>query len=72
MIHQAMAEHGFDPRQAWVVGDKEADVGLGHAVGAKTVLVRSGYGRQHERDTRAEFIADDMAAAVDLILGNRC
>jgi D-glycero-D-manno-heptose 1,7-bisphosphate phosphatase len=68
MVHQAMAEHGFDPRQAWVIGDKEADVGLGHAVGAKSILVRTGYGRQHEPDTQADFIADDLAAAVELIL----
>jgi D-glycero-D-manno-heptose 1,7-bisphosphate phosphatase len=32
MVRQAMADHGFDPRQAWVVGDKEVDVGLGHAL----------------------------------------
>jgi D-glycero-D-manno-heptose 1,7-bisphosphate phosphatase len=68
MIHQAMAEHGFNPRKAWVIGDKEADVGLGHAAGAKSILVRTGYGRLYESDTKAEFVVDDLVAGIDLIL----
>jgi D-glycero-D-manno-heptose 1,7-bisphosphate phosphatase len=71
MVRQAMAEHRFDPRRVWVIGDKEADVGLGHAVGAKSILVRTGYGREHEPNTQADFIADDLAAAIDLILSNK-
>ncbi len=71
MIHQAMAEHGFNPRQAWVIGDKEADVGLGHAAGAKSILVRTGYGKSYESNTKAEFIADDLAAGIDLILDRK-
>jgi D-glycero-D-manno-heptose 1,7-bisphosphate phosphatase len=68
MVHQAMVDHGLDPRLAWVIGDKEVDVELGHAVGAKSVLVRTGYGRQFESDTKADFVADDLEAGVDLIL----
>jgi D-glycero-D-manno-heptose 1,7-bisphosphate phosphatase len=70
MVRQAMAEHGFDPRRGWMIGDKEADVGLGHAVGAQSILVRTGYGREHEPNTHADFITDDLAAAIDLILSN--
>jgi D-glycero-D-manno-heptose 1,7-bisphosphate phosphatase len=69
MVHRAMADHGFDPRQAWVIGDKEVDVGLGHAVGAKSILVRTGYGKLYESETKADFIADDLAGAIDLVLG---
>jgi D-glycero-D-manno-heptose 1,7-bisphosphate phosphatase len=68
MVHQAVADHGFDPRQAWVIGDKEVDVGLGHALGAKSILVRTGYGKRYESETKADFIADDLAGAIDLIL----
>jgi D-glycero-D-manno-heptose 1,7-bisphosphate phosphatase len=68
MILQAIAVHGFDPRKAWVIGDKEVDVGLGHAVGAKAILVRTGYGKQYELGTKADLVADDLAAGVDLIL----
>jgi D-glycero-D-manno-heptose 1,7-bisphosphate phosphatase len=68
MIDQAIGVHGFNPRQAWVIGDKEVDVGLGHAVGARSILVRTGYGKIYELDTKADFIADDLAAAIDLVL----
>ena len=68
MIHQAVAAHGFDPQKAWVVGDKEIDVGLGRSVGASSVLVRTGYGQRYESETKADFIADDLSTAVDLIL----
>jgi D-glycero-D-manno-heptose 1,7-bisphosphate phosphatase len=68
MIDQAVAVHGFDPRQAWVIGDKEVDIGLGHAVGAKSILVRTGYGKTYESQTMADNVADDVSGAVDLIL----
>src|SRR5258708_722278 len=69
MIHQAMAAHGFDPREAWVIGDKEIDVELGHSVGAKSVLVRTGYGSSFETKTKADFIVDDLAAGINVVLG---
>ncbi|MGE5503761.1 MAG: D-glycero-beta-D-manno-heptose 1,7-bisphosphate 7-phosphatase [Actinomycetota bacterium] len=68
MVEQAVAEHGFDPRQSCVVGDKEADVELGHGVGATTFLVRTGYGRKYEASTKADHVVDDLAAAVRMIL----
>lgn len=69
MIEQAAAEHGFDPARAVVIGDKEADVELGRGVGATTILVRTGYGRKTEaKGSRADHVADDLPAAVDIIL----
>ncbi len=68
MIEQAAADHGFDPALAVVVGDKEADIGLGKAVGATTILVRTGYGRQVEAaGSAADYVVDDLPAAIDLI-----
>ncbi len=68
MIEQAAAEHGFDPARAFVVGDKEADVGMGRAVGAVTFLVRTGYGRKTEaKGTAAHHVVDDLAAAAEMI-----
>ena len=68
MIRRAMGEHRFDPEHAWVIGDKEVDIELGLAVGARTVLVRTGYGKHYEAQTRATDVADDLAAAVELVL----
>ncbi len=71
MIDQAIAAHDFDPRDAWVIGDKEADIGLAHAVGARSVLVRTGYGKSYESETKANFVADDVTEAVNFILESR-
>lgn len=67
MALKAAKEWGFDPKQAFVIGDKEADIGLGKAVGATTILVRTGYGRQHESRCRPDHVADDLLAAAQWI-----
>ncbi|HSV28762.1 MAG TPA: D-glycero-beta-D-manno-heptose 1,7-bisphosphate 7-phosphatase [Candidatus Omnitrophota bacterium] len=67
MVEQAMAEHGFDPKAAFMIGDKEADVGLGRGVGATTFLVRTGYGRKYEAATKADHVVDDLLAAAHVI-----
>jgi D-glycero-D-manno-heptose 1,7-bisphosphate phosphatase len=67
MVVQAAQELGFDPKQAFVIGDKAADVDLGRAVGAKSILVRTGYGRQHEGKCRPDHVADDLLAAAQWI-----
>ena len=70
MVDQAVAEHGFDPARAYMIGDKEVDVELGRGVGAATFLVRTGHGRKAEaKGSRADHVVDDLPAAVDIILG---
>lgn len=71
MIEQAARRFGFDPSQAWVIGDKEADVGMAAAVGAKAILVRTGYGRSYEATTKADHVADDLPAAIDIVLNGK-
>lgn len=68
MAEQAMAEHGFDPSRAVVIGDKEVDVELGLAIGAETFLVRTGHGLKFVDGTKAHHVVDDLAAAADIIL----
>jgi D-glycero-D-manno-heptose 1,7-bisphosphate phosphatase len=69
MVAQAVAEHGFDPAQAVMIGDKEVDVELGLAVGADTFLVRTGHGPKFVEGTKAHHVVDDLGAAVEIILG---
>ncbi len=71
MIEQAARRFGFDPSAAWVIGDKDADVGMALAVGAKAILVRTGYGRKYEAATKADFVADDLPAAIDIVLNGK-
>jgi len=67
---RAAARLGFDPARAIVIGDKACDVGLGRAIGATTILVRTGYGAREEaaRTCRPHLVADDLREAAELAL----
>jgi len=45
LILLAAREHALDLSASWVVGDRYADLEMGHAAGARGILVMSGYGR---------------------------
>jgi D-glycero-D-manno-heptose 1,7-bisphosphate phosphatase len=75
LVDRAVRELDVDPARSFVVGDRWLDVELAHAVGARGVLVRTGYGRTEEAVPRdgvsADAIADNLIAAVSWILQNR-
>jgi heptosyltransferase-2 len=64
MILRARAEHGIDFKKSYIVGDKEADMLIARAVGAKGILVQTG---ELKESQYADFIAKDLAEAVDFI-----
>jgi len=72
LVERAARELGIDPRRSFVVGDKWVDVGLARAVGARAVLVRTGYGRGEEANPQpglaADLVADNLAEAAGWIL----
>lgn len=74
MIEDAVRDRGIDPKQSWVVGDKWLDVQLGHAVGARSILVRTGWGAEQERlrpaGQQVEAVCDNLMHAVSVILAN--
>ncbi len=74
MIRQAERELGIDPARSFVVGDRWLDVQLAHGVGARGILVRTGYGRGEEGvppdGVAADAVADNLIAAVTFILSN--
>jgi D-glycero-D-manno-heptose 1,7-bisphosphate phosphatase len=66
MLHRAAREHGIDIARSFVVGDRWLDVRMGQAAGAKTVLVRTGYGLEEEAQpdgTVADAVADNLMDA---------
>lgn len=77
LIVRASMEHGLEPQGSWMVGDRHADLELGHAVGARTILVFTGYGRgdydwhHAEWPRQPEKVADDLRGAVDFILEDK-
>jgi D-glycero-D-manno-heptose 1,7-bisphosphate phosphatase len=72
LLHRAAADLALDLSRSFVVGDRWKDLGAGHAVGARGVLVRTGVGRDQEQQSGARLpgvtIVDDLAAAAAWIL----
>jgi D-glycero-D-manno-heptose 1,7-bisphosphate phosphatase len=68
MLEDAAREHGLDLRASWIVGDTDADVGAGRAVGAATVLVEHP-GTAHRRSAglTADAVVADLAGAAVFI-----
>jgi D-glycero-D-manno-heptose 1,7-bisphosphate phosphatase len=73
LVDKAARELGVDPARSFVVGDRWLDVALGRAVGAQSILVRTGYGASEEEkqpdDMTADAIVDNLIAASSWILG---
>lgn len=70
MLYKARSEHHIDLRASFMVGDKEADMGLGRAGGLKTVLVLTGQGTG---SANADCVVRNLGEAVKAILrdGNK-
>lgn len=75
LLVEAARQFTWVPARSWVIGDKPSDVELGQNAGLGSVLVRTGYGtlsadrvRDRWSATRRVLIADDLLAAVELIL----
>jgi D-glycero-D-manno-heptose 1,7-bisphosphate phosphatase len=70
MVERAAAALGFDPAASWLVGDHGSDLRLGRAVGARTILVRTGHGEQElERGAAedADHVVADLLEAASVI-----
>jgi D-glycero-D-manno-heptose 1,7-bisphosphate phosphatase len=77
MLVEAMARFGIVPTESVMVGDQPTDIEAARRAGVPFILVRTGKGRATEAklasDARAagavRAVVDDVAAAVDLLLG---
>jgi D-glycero-D-manno-heptose 1,7-bisphosphate phosphatase len=74
LIERACDELNIDPTRSYMVGDRIMDVEFGHKIGAKGILVLTGYGKgelaycngQWRREP--DFIAEDLYDAVRWIV----
>lgn len=76
MLVAAAWDWDLDLDRSVMVGDKATDIDLAHNAGCKGILVTTGYGEQvlegaYQHRTRPDFVASDLAAAVDWILRQR-
>jgi D-glycero-D-manno-heptose 1,7-bisphosphate phosphatase len=75
MIRAAERDLGLDVARSFVVGDRWRDIALGRAVGARAVLVRTGYGSLEEpgapEGLAPDAVVNNLAAAAAWILGQQ-
>ena len=74
-LQKAESEFGLNLAQSYMIGDKLLDLQCGWNAGVKkSILVRTGYGAEFERDEPQALaeaaIVDDLPAAVDWILND--
>jgi len=74
-LFDARDEFGIDLAQSYMVGDKLIDVLCGRNAGVRrSILVRTGYGAQVERESAEElgdaWVVDDLAAAAEAIVAD--
>lgn len=73
LLLQAAADLKLDLRASYLVGDAITDIEMGHKVGSRTIMVKTGKGLSELADKnrwkiRPDHIAQDLSEAVDLIL----
>ena len=67
MIVQATQNHQIDLSRSFLIGDKEIDVECAHNAGVRAIRVRTGIQRD-VTGSKADWVADDVPAAVQIIL----
>lgn len=74
MLERAAREHSIDLHRSFVVGDRHGDVALAYRAGARSILVRTGYGEGEylwnaaKWPIQPDFVAADLSDAVHWIL----
>jgi D-glycero-D-manno-heptose 1,7-bisphosphate phosphatase len=74
LVRRAAADLGLDPGRSYVVGDRLGDLQLAWNVGARGVLVKSGYGlgeltyHAPSWPRQPDLVAEDLLEAVERIL----
>jgi D-glycero-D-manno-heptose 1,7-bisphosphate phosphatase len=74
MLERAAREHALDLKRSFVVGDRSGDIELARNVGARSILVRTGYGEGElawhasKWATQPDYVSPTLTEAADWIL----
>ncbi len=66
MLLEAAEAFNIDLTRSIMIGDRSSDIEAGKAAGCRTILVLTGYGKEH-RDCGADFIAEDVTHALQWV-----
>ena len=71
LLQRAAHNFGADLKEAFIIGDKLSDIEMGRRVGATTLLVKTGYGRQtaNQDGAKPDYLVDDLLEAAQVIAG---
>lgn len=69
LMLRAASELGFDPRAAYVVGDKDSDIEFGRRAGARTILIDPRAGPAQSAHRADAVVPNLLAAARTVIAG---
>jgi D-glycero-D-manno-heptose 1,7-bisphosphate phosphatase len=69
MLIRAASEWGVDCQKSFMIGDRWRDVGAGRAAGCRTIFIDYNYAER--RPDSPDFLAQDLAEAVDIVLAAR-
>ena len=72
LVDRAVRELKIDPERSFTVGDRWVDIALARTIGARGILVRTGYGagveHQQPAGLSADAVVDNLAGAASWIL----
>jgi D-glycero-D-manno-heptose 1,7-bisphosphate phosphatase len=74
LIEEAVKKFDIDCSQSYMIGDRGIDIEFGHKIGAKSILVLTGYGKGELEYCRGQwkqwpdYVAKDLYEAVEWII----
>ena len=73
LMVQAVSKLFFNPKEAFVLGDKPYDIEFGKRAGSTAILLRTGYGKETEKEKTVvpDYVCDDLEEAAGIIISLR-
>ncbi|MEN6465448.1 MAG: HAD hydrolase-like protein [Syntrophaceae bacterium] len=68
LLIRAAEDFDIDLKRSYVVGDMPRDMDTARRVGAKGVMVKTGYGRNVVATSKPDYIAEDLLDAANWII----
>jgi len=70
MARSAAQDLGLDLNRCAMIGDKAIDIAMGENIGAVTILVQTGYGKEELAKCKPDFVATSLLDAARFLLGS--